>query len=109
MEMELKISWGCIAVLEALLIGGVAYNAFVAWLEREGRDRGFTALLVVIGVLITLVGYACISGIKYALLAFFCFAASGIPMIAGSVWRYSQHRKQDESTAESAAIEALND
>lgn len=109
MEMELKISGGCIAVLEALFIGGVAYNAFVAWLEREGRDRGFTALLVVIGVLITLVGYACIIGIKHALLAFFCFAASGTPMIIGSVWRYSQHRRQAESTAESAAIEALDD
>lgn len=85
-----------VLVLMILFAFGIAYNAFVGWLERNGRDRGFTALLVVVGTAITLAGFGIVAGWRPMILAFLCFAASGAPMTIGSIWRHIQQREQDE-------------
>lgn len=98
------------AVLGALFVFGFFYDRFVAWMEREGYDEGFTAILVTFGVLATLLGYGvlvyaafelgvCVDGgaalatTAITLLALLgCFGASGFWMIVGSVWRYIERR-----------------
>jgi len=89
--MELG-GWDLVAVMTGLLLFGIVYNAFVAWLERRGHDQGYTALLVVAGTLVTLLGAAVIIGLEDALVVLACFAASGLPMIVGSIARHVQER-----------------
>ena len=83
---------GLIPVLVGLLIFGVAYNLVVSWLIHHGYDEGYTWALVVVGVLVTLIGLACIAP-SAALLALATFAASGLPMAVGSWWRHVRRRK----------------
>lgn len=83
-------------VIAGLFLFGLSYNAFVAWLEGQGHDKGYTAFLVVGGVLITLAGLAVITNVETAILAIGCFAASGLPMIFGSVGRYVRARASEE-------------
>jgi hypothetical protein len=75
-----------VLVLGALLIFGVIYNAVVAWLQRKGLGS-FTALQVVLGTLVTLAGLA--AWMPEAFLpALACFAASGLFMFLGSLYRW---------------------
>jgi ACR3 family arsenite efflux pump ArsB len=92
-----------------LFLFGIAYNAFVAWLERAALDRGYTAILVVVGTLVTLGGYALLAGWEQALTVLLCFVASGTPMIAGSIWRYVTRRQQEEKSLETLVRELLGD
>jgi hypothetical protein len=82
--------WG---VFWMLLAFGTLYNALVAWAEREGYTEGYLSLVVAVGVAVTLGGFAILS-IDAALLALVCFAASGTPMIIGSIWRYLRRRAE---------------
>ncbi len=82
-----------IPALIGLFAFGVAYNAFVGWTQRRGYDEGYTAILVVIGVLVTLAGVAIIDW-NAARLTTFAFIASGSPMIAGSIWRHVRRRER---------------
>ena len=88
---------GVIRVFVGLFGFGVAYNALVAWVERKGYDEGYSAFLVVLGVLVTLGGMALLDW-RASLLGIGAFACSGAPMILGSWWRHVQARKraQDE-------------
>lgn len=83
-------------VLAGLFLFGVGYNWFVAWLERDGRDRGYTAILVVAGVAITVIGFGHLAGTEAAIAIFYCFSASGTPMIVGSIWRHVSQRAREE-------------
>jgi hypothetical protein len=76
-------------------------------MEKHGHDRGYTALLVVGGNLITVAAAAILIGVETAQTVIFCFAASGLPMIIGSARRYMLERKQEEEIARQVAI-ALN-
>ena len=80
-------------VLGLLFLFGAAYNLLVAWLEHKGYDEGYTSLLVVGGVLVTLAASALLVGWYNALLVLLCFAASGLPMILGSLARYARARR----------------
>lgn len=73
---------GMVAV--ALLLFGVLFNQLVQWLGR--RHAGYTSLLVVVGVLVTLIGVAVIDW-RAAVLTLGAFAASGLPMVVGDIWR----------------------
>ena len=98
--------------LTALLLFGIAYNAAVAWLEKSGRSRGSTALLVVAGVLATLVGMGLIDRMvdwNAFFIGLAAFTASGTPMILGSLWRSAQERQDDERAAKLLARELLDD
>lgn len=97
--MMAGINWVRIGVVYGGLFAvGAAYNALVAWLERHGYDEGYTAILVVIGTLITLTGVAVLCW-EAALLALGAFAASGFWMVVGSWWRYAQARKRSQELA----------
>ena len=82
-------------VLATLFVFGFAYNLIINWLERNGYDEGYTAILVVIGVLVTLVGFAAIDP-GSALIMFMCFAASGFWMVIGSWWRHVKARQASQ-------------
>ena len=99
--MEIGNISGLIQVLVGLLTFGVAYNLVVSWLINHGYDEGYTWALVIVGVLVTLIGLACIAP-SAALLALATFAASGLPMAVGAWWRHVRRRKtsQDGISAE---------
>ncbi len=94
-------------VLVGLLAFGCGYNALVAWLEKNGHDRGYTAFLVVGGCLATILGVGFLLGRDSALTVFLCFAASGLPMVVGSMARYAQKERSQQQRADVTAIELL--
>jgi len=88
-EIALDLRLFC-AVAWGLLAFGVVFNDFVT---RAGEHKdGYTWLLVVVGVLVTLLGVALISW-QAAVLTLIAFVASGIPMIVGDVARYVGARR----------------
>jgi len=89
-----KLGW-IAAIGAALFLAGFGYNVLVSWTVRNGYDEGYTALLVVGGVLFTLMGVAVIDW-RAALLAFGAFACSGFWMIVGSWWRHVHARKNGQ-------------
>lgn len=85
-------SGAILAVFLSLALFGIGYNAFVAWMGRRGYTEGYLSLIVALGVFATLCGVAVLS-IQAALLALMAFAASGTPMILGSIIRYLKKRE----------------
>ena len=85
-----------VPILLALAVFGYIYNRWVDSLEKWGHDRGYMGFIVALGCAVTLAGAALIIGLEPVLWAFVCFAASGIPMIAGSVGRYCRARAQQK-------------
>lgn len=103
MVFEIRLDLGIVsAVLLGLLLFGIGYNAFVAWLGHRNYTEGFLSLIVATGVFVTLVGVAVLS-IEAALLTLGAFIASGTPMIVGSIVRYIQKRE----SAKKALIEEV--
>jgi predicted tellurium resistance membrane protein TerC len=76
-----------------LFVFGFLYNLLIGWLERRGYDEGYTALLVVIGVAVTLVAYSFMDVVPAIEMAL-AFAASGFWMVIGSWWRHVQARRR---------------
>lgn len=90
--LSAAIDWRLIGVtLMGLFMFGWAFNALVNGLGD--LKEGYTSLLVVGGVLITLLGVALISW-QCALLTLAMFAASGTPMIIGEVIRSVRRREE---------------
>lgn len=83
------------SVYGALAVFGVGYNALTGWLEERGWDEGYTADLVVGGVLVTVLGTAPLVGWKRAALVLGGFAASGAPMAIGARVRYRRWRERE--------------
>ncbi len=92
--------------LAALFIFGIAYNLAVAKLGN--RQRGFTSLLVALGVLVTLIGIAIIDW-QCAQITLAAFTASGTPMIIGSIARYIAKRHAEETRLAQITRELLDD
>ncbi len=110
-------NWGMVAVvLGALLVFGYFYNRFVAWLESQGYDEGYTAYLVVGGVTVTEIGAAimayallwrgiCVMGdaaVEFAALNLglhlLAYLASGLPMIVGATLRHARERRAGQDS-----------
>ena len=104
----MEAGWKVLAVMGILALFGLGYNAFVAWIEKNGHDRGFTALLVVGGTVVTLIGSLALIGWESTLLVVLCFVASGTPMIIGSLIRYAKTCLEQEKALREAAMEAVN-
>lgn len=85
-----------IPVLIGLLLFGITFAVIVYRLD--GRHHGYTALLVVIGVGVTVVASGFVIGWQPVIFLFLAFAASGAPMIAGDIYRAIKHREQAERT-----------
>ena len=96
-----------IFALAMLFVFGIGYNALVAWVYRQAPDHGYTAFLVAGGVIATLAGFALIASLEMALLILACFAASGLPVIIGSVLRQLHQRAQVARALEDQALEAI--
>lgn len=86
---------GSVAAL-SLLLFGLAYNWLTAWLEQTGRNKGYTAFLVVVGTLVTVLATIPLIGFTNALVVLGAFVFSGSPMILGSIWRYMNERAEEE-------------
>src|SRR5690606_21381708 len=80
-----------VAILFGLLMFGSAFNALVSWLGD--RKDGYTSLLVVAGVLVTIGGVALID-LRAAGLTLAAFAASGLPMVIGDAARTVEKREK---------------
>ena len=85
-----------IAVLLALVLFGTGYNQLISWMERTRIIEGYTALMVAVGVAVTLAAIAIICGWQVGLIALAAFAASGAPMLIGSLWRYARARHAEQ-------------
>lgn len=86
-----------LATLLALLLFGVIFNMFVEYLITHKYVEGYMSLVVALGSGITLLGLAILSW-QLAFLAILGFAASGIPMIIGSITRYIRLRSRDQQS-----------
>ncbi len=95
--------WGLLGVVWAgLFLFGCLFNAFVGWAQHQGYDEGLTALEVVLGVLVTVLGASLAlwgrvynAGSLLTLLT--CFVASGSPMILGALARYALLRAKGQA------------
>ena len=97
--------WGtCVVVGVVLGLFGVEYNRWVGMLVGEGHDRGFMGFIVAFGCLVTISGMAVmmaaaggwVLGVAVWLMCLGAFAASGTPMIWGSVGRFCRQRREGE-------------
>lgn len=101
--MDIGASSGALWVGIGLFLAGMAYNHIVEWIEQRGYDEGYTALLVVVGVGLTLLGVAILdTGAAALALAAFCF--SGLPMVAGSIWRHVRRRERSQEMIRREAL-----
>ena len=96
-------------VLVSLVLFGLGYNALTMWLERNKLERGFVSLLVATGAGVTILAAGFLIGFVNALIVLACFAASGLPMMVGSIVRYVNSRAADEKAAQELAKEALHE
>jgi dolichol kinase len=86
----------------ALLLFGTLYATLINWMRRSGYLEGFTAFMVVGGVIITLILNTAVHHPDPAidlLIELACFAASGLPMIIeASFLDYANRRSQHLNT-----------
>lgn len=96
-----------LAALWGLLLFGIAYAAFVRWLNLRGYMEGYTAIMVVVGVMVTLLINQTIyvpgNPLADLLLEFAGFGASGTPMIVNNIMEYVTRRAQAEQAARDEA------
>ena len=92
-----------------LVVFGGLYDHVVGWLENQGHSRGYTSLLVVGGVGVTLIASIPLVGLNTAVLMLALFGASGLPMIIGSVARYARERARDDQQARDVARKLLEE
>ena len=89
---------GAIAVTAVgLLAFGIGYNWLVLELGRRGYDDGYTWLLVVGGVAVTAVAAGFTIGWGAVLLLGLYFAASGLPMALGDIYRHVRARRAEQN------------
>jgi len=77
-----------------LLGFGVFYNRLVAHVNHKHGQHGYTSLLVVLGVFVTLVALSTRIGAINTLKIAAGFVASGLPMILGDTNRYLEYKKE---------------
>ena len=110
MEIGSAIAIGVILI--ALLLFGLYFNAKIAEVENTQIDHGYTAIFVVIGVSVTLVGIALIDFFvdwNAGLIGLIAFVASGSPMAAGSFNRYLQRQAEQKRRMQELALASLRE
>lgn len=102
---------GLIAIVYlSLLVFGLSYDWIVGQIERSSYAKFVnTALLVIIGTIVTLAAAIPLIGVKNAVLALGAFAASGLPMAAGSYIRQIKLQHQDDAQSKTIAQEEFDD
>lgn len=84
-------------VVIAGLLFGTIYAIIIHQLKQAGRLDGYTALAVVVGVLISVALSAFLIGIINALLVILIFITTGTPMIIGDIYNYTEQRKRKDN------------
>lgn len=79
-----------------LLVFGMLYDAWVARVNRLPGSEGYTSLLVVIGVGVTVVATLPLIGGEAFIHVILAFVASGAPMIYGSIKRHLEARARED-------------
>ena len=77
----------------ALFAFGVAFNMLTSYMSRKGLSEGYTWLLVVIGVLVTVLAAGLVIGWESSGILILFFVASGTPMALGDIYRYVKARQ----------------
>lgn len=99
------------AVMGGLFVFGIAYAVLVNRLHHKGYSEGYTAFLVVGGVLVTLLGNIPLHHqdpfIDFLLLLA-CFAATGLPMVINDWLGYVWARQADQEYLAHVAEEATD-
>lgn len=90
---EFGLNWGTFGAIVLACAFGLLYNQFVNWCEQRGYSDGYTGLLVVLGVLVTLALAVPFVGLAVVLVVFTLFCCTGAPMVAGDVWRAIKRRE----------------
>jgi len=111
MELTITLELRSVLLGLAALVGfGVAFNYWVASLERQGKEQGFVSLLVVVGVAVTGIMFGLIAAsVEIVLLLAVCFLACGIPMVVGSISRYVRQRAAEEHAGRVDVHEVLQE
>lgn len=106
LDVHLDLNVESLVIMTAvLLLFGLAYNAVVGWLEENGRDEGYTAILVVVGVLVTVLVATPLIGIDSSIILLVGFIASGSPMIAGSIYRHVLARESHQEEVKRTIVQ----
>lgn len=87
------LNWGTFGAIILALAFGVLYDQFVNWCEQKGYNDGYTGLLVVLGVLVTLALAVPFVGLVNVLVVLALFCGTGLPMVFGDVWRAIKRRE----------------
>lgn len=96
-------------MLVGLFIFGCLYNWWVSWVNRQGYSDGYTALLVVVGVAVTVGATGVLVGWQTVLILFLAFVASGTPMVAGDVYRHVTARRAEFDGESELILEATGE
>lgn len=96
-----------ILVLVGLVAFGVLYNLLVA--KAEQTETGYTAFLVVGGVVVTVAATAPLIGWQAAMMVGLAFVASGLPMVIGSMARYVKRTQAEHQALRAEARRAMGD
>jgi hypothetical protein len=97
--------WKVFATLVAV---GIAYNWFVAYLERTNRNKNYNALLVVLLSILIIVGIGICTTLETAIVVFMLFCAGGLPCVFGSVAREIEKREKEEGVGKTIVKELLH-
>lgn len=85
-------------VFGALFAFGLAFAWFVDWCGRRGYLDGYTAIFVVVGVLVTEVARLALpytgSPAENLVIILACYTASGAPMVAADVVKHLNARQR---------------
>lgn len=107
--LELSRETWLVLALVGLALFGVLFNRKVMELEEETPDHGYTAFLVAGGVLVTVAVLTPFIGLAAALILLAGFAASGVPMMAGSVGRYLRRMQAERAALRAEAQRSMDD
>jgi uncharacterized membrane protein len=91
------MNWNNSAIIPAIIglfLFGVIYAIIVYFMN--GKHEGYTALLVVVGVAVTVAASGPVIGWDVVIYLALAFAASGVPMIVGDVIRGIKRREAAE-------------
>jgi len=83
-----------VAVFAGLAFFVVLYNSFLGWMSNHKYHEGFTSLLVIVGVVVTVGGCGFLIGWQAMGTLLLGFVASGTPMVVGELGRYVVRRSK---------------
>jgi len=105
--IEGALSGRVLALYPLALLVGVAYAWVIHRIESTGRAEGYAWLMVVVGVVLTLALCAPVIGLEATVAVGAMFVATGVPMIAVTIYRYEKARGEARRALYDDAEETL--